>query len=148
MLCNLAYLILERPDTIVNVVANRLRTSSRASSRRVSDSASGSRIPSTRSATPKCAWPLCVSRRCKLDETSESLSCAPRHPAVHMAPCVSQLLLSARAYHRILKPARTMAVLAGNNAIQFVHLAEALHPRGSFYGGRENQVELSETNVI
>ncbi|MBT7191782.1 MAG: hypothetical protein HN916_16525 [Anaerolineae bacterium] len=40
---------------------------------------------------------------------------------------ISQLQLSARAYHRILKLARTIADLAGGEMIQSAHLAEALH---------------------
>ena len=38
---------------------------------------------------------------------------------------MSQLNLSARAYHRLLKLARTIADLAGCEEIQCVHLAEA-----------------------
>ncbi|HEX9387529.1 MAG TPA: hypothetical protein VF918_14500 [Anaerolineales bacterium] len=43
--------------------------------------------------------------------------------------CMSQLNLSARARHRTqsVKLARTIADLAGCEAIQAVHLAEALH---------------------
>ena len=40
---------------------------------------------------------------------------------------MTQLNLSARAYHRILKLARTIAALAGSEESQSVHLAEALH---------------------
>jgi predicted ATPase with chaperone activity len=41
--------------------------------------------------------------------------------------CMSQLNLSAQAYHRILKLARTIADFAESEEIQSVHLAEALH---------------------
>ena len=44
-----------------------------------------------------------------------------------MRSAMSQLNLSARAYHRILKLARTIADLAGCEEIQSAHLAEALH---------------------
>ena len=40
---------------------------------------------------------------------------------------MSQLQLSARAYHRILKLARTIADLAGSENIQSTRLAEVLH---------------------
>jgi len=46
-----------------------------------------------------------------------------------MRSAMAQLNLSARAYHRILKLARTIADLAGCEEIQCVHLAEALHLR-------------------
>ena len=44
-----------------------------------------------------------------------------------MRAAMTQLNLSARAYHRILKLARTIADLAGSEGIQSTHLAEALH---------------------
>jgi magnesium chelatase family protein len=56
---------------------------------------------------------------CKLPEDGQSL----------MRAAMSQLNLSARAYHRILKLARTIADLAGCEEIGSVHLAEALQYR-------------------
>lgn len=46
-----------------------------------------------------------------------------------MRAAMTQLNLSARAYHRILKLARTIADLAGSEEIGSVHLAEALQYR-------------------
>jgi magnesium chelatase family protein len=56
---------------------------------------------------------------CQLDETSRTL----------MRSAMNQLQLSARAYHRILKLALTIADLAGSEHIQPSHLAEALQYR-------------------
>ena len=56
---------------------------------------------------------------CKLQDEGQSL----------MRAAMSQMNLSARAYHRILKLARTIADLAGSEEIQSVHLAEALQYR-------------------
>jgi magnesium chelatase family protein len=63
--------------------------------------------------------PAEVRKFCKLDETGSSL----------MKSAMSQLQLSARAYHRVLKLARTIADLAGSEAIAPTHLAEALQYR-------------------
>jgi magnesium chelatase family protein len=60
--------------------------------------------------------PAEVRQFCDLDDTCRSLMKSAR----------SQLQLSARAYHRILKLARTIADLAGSQEIQPAHLAEAL----------------------
>ena len=58
-----------------------------------------------------------VRRFCQLQAEGQSL----------MRSAMSQLNLSARAYHRILKLSRTIADLAGSEEIQSAHLAEALH---------------------
>ena len=63
--------------------------------------------------------PAEVRQYCVLDDTCRSL----------MRTAMSQLQLSARAYHRILKLARTIADLAGSEAIGPSHLAEALQYR-------------------
>ncbi|MBE7433069.1 MAG: YifB family Mg chelatase-like AAA ATPase [Anaerolineales bacterium] len=60
-----------------------------------------------------------VRQFCKLQPEGQSL----------MRAAMSQLNLSARAYHRILKLSRTIADLAGSEAIQSPHLAEALQYR-------------------
>jgi magnesium chelatase family protein len=56
---------------------------------------------------------------CRLQDEGQSL----------MQAAMTQLNLSARAYHRILKLARTIADLAGCEEIQSAHLAEALQYR-------------------
>ena len=63
--------------------------------------------------------PAEVRRYCQLDTTSQSL----------MRSAMSQMQLSARAYHRVLKLARTIADLAGEMDITSQHLAEALQYR-------------------
>jgi len=49
-----------------------------------------------------------------------------------MRAAMRQLNLSARAYHRILKLAHTIADLAGSGEIQSAHLAQALHLRSGY----------------
>jgi len=56
---------------------------------------------------------------CTVDESGRSL----------LRAAMQQLQMSARAYHRILKLARTIADLAGCERIETVHLAEAIQYR-------------------
>ncbi len=63
--------------------------------------------------------PAEVREFCPLDPTSKNL----------LKAAVTQLQMSARAYHRILKLARTIADLAGSERIQPAHVAEAIQYR-------------------
>lgn len=56
---------------------------------------------------------------CVLDDAGRSL----------MKAAMAQLQMSARGFHRVLKLARTIADLAGSEAIKVTHLAEALQYR-------------------
>jgi magnesium chelatase family protein len=60
-----------------------------------------------------------VRKICRLDDAGRSLVRAAMH----------QLQMSARAFHRILKLARTIADLAGSQDIETAHLAEAIQYR-------------------
>jgi magnesium chelatase family protein len=57
-----------------------------------------------------------VDRHCRPDQAGETL----------LKQAISRLGLSARAYHRVLKLARTIADLAGAEAIAANHVAEAI----------------------
>jgi magnesium chelatase family protein len=63
--------------------------------------------------------PAEIRQFCLLDETSTNL----------VKAAMTQMHLSARAYHRILKLARTIADLVGSEAIQTPHIAEAIQYR-------------------
>jgi magnesium chelatase family protein len=63
--------------------------------------------------------PAEVQEFCPLDSAGQAL----------VKAAMRQLNLSARAYHRVLKLARTIADLAGNSAIAATHVAEALQYR-------------------
>jgi magnesium chelatase family protein len=63
--------------------------------------------------------PADVRTYCKLDEAGTSL----------LRTAMNQLQLSARAFHRVLKLARTIADLAGSEAIQPTQIAEAIQYR-------------------
>jgi magnesium chelatase family protein len=66
-----------------------------------------------------------IERFCSIDASCRAL----------LEKCVDRLGLSARAYHRILKLARTIADLGGSDAIQTNHVAEAVqYRRGEFQG--------------
>lgn len=77
------------------------------------------RFVSTASVTNAEMGPAQVRAHCALDATGEGL----------MRAAMRQLHLSARAYHRVLKLARTIADLAGEARIGATHLAEALQYR-------------------
>ena len=63
---------------------------------------------------------------CPVDETGRHAEGAGRG---HAATNGRAMNLSARAYHRVLKLARTIADLAGSERIQPAHPAEAIHLR-------------------
>ncbi len=63
--------------------------------------------------------PAEVREHCPLDDAGKSL----------LRAAMQQLHMSARAYHRILKLARTIADLAGSDGIETAHLAEAIQYR-------------------
>jgi magnesium chelatase family protein len=69
--------------------------------------------------------PAEVRQFCALDDTGRAL----------MKTAMQQLNLSARAYHRVLKLARTIADLAGSEQIGPQHLAEALQYRPKLGNG-------------
>jgi len=63
--------------------------------------------------------PAAVREFCRMEESAQSL----------LKAAMKQLYLSARAFHRILKLARTIADLEGADVIKSNHLAEAIQYR-------------------
>jgi magnesium chelatase family protein len=63
--------------------------------------------------------PAEVREYCPVDEAGRSL----------LKAAMRQLAMSARAFHRVLKLARTIADLAGSERIDTPHLAEAIQYR-------------------
>lgn len=68
--------------------------------------------------------PAGVRRYCELDDAGKAL----------IRQAMSQLQLTARAFHRVLKLARTIADLVGEESISTNHLAEALQYRPRRWG--------------
>ncbi len=60
-----------------------------------------------------------IRKYCQIDDKSQSL----------LSMAISRQGLSARAYDRILKVARTIADLADSDNIEMTHIAEAVHYR-------------------
>jgi len=77
------------------------------------------RFEGTRLACNAEMTPVEVRKYCEVDAAAQSL----------LRAAMKQLHLSARAFHRVLKLARTVADLAGAETITATHIAEALQYR-------------------
>ena len=83
------------------------------------------RFGDTKLSTNAEMGPTEVRDYCQVDETSRQL----------LGSAMRQMGLSARAYHRVLKLALTIADLAGEERIATAHIAEALQYRPRRLGG-------------
>lgn len=73
-----------------------------------------------------------------LDQASLERIATPDAPgAALLAKAVESLALSARAYHRTLKVARTIADLDGSEAVRRIHIAEALSLKRQWAGAEQ-----------
>lgn len=81
-----------------------------------------------------------VREYCRIDNAGRSL----------LRAAMTQLSMSARAFHRILKQARTIADLAGSEEIEAPHLAEAIQyrPRRHMYIGTLLTIGLSSLHGL
>ena len=121
--------LLDRIDIFVEVprvdyeklADDRLGESSEAVRQRVEKSRSvqRERLEGTKLVCNADMTPLEVREFCRVDASAQSL----------LQAAMRQLHLSARAFHRVLKLARTIADLAGADTIGASHLAEALQYR-------------------
>jgi magnesium chelatase family protein len=113
------------PSHLIQARVEKARQSQRDRFIRLVEHAQDDQSPTTTSAIASSLTcnadmhPSDVRQHCQLDETCRSL----------MRTAMNQLQLSARAYHRVLKLARTIADLAGSENISPPHLAEALQYR-------------------
>jgi magnesium chelatase family protein len=73
--------------------------------------------------------PAEVREHCPLDDAGKSLPIRSRPLYAGLRAAMTQLGMSARAFHRILKLARTIADLESASEIQTHHLSEAIHYR-------------------
>jgi len=105
----------ERLGEPSNAIQERVETARQVQRERFGDQTDGETLIGSNSDMR----PAEVRQYCQLDDTGSAL----------MRTAMSQLQLSARAYHRVLKLARTIADLAGSAEIATEHLAEALQYR-------------------
>jgi len=122
--------LLDRIDIQVEVPAlpenELLAKTSAEPSAAVRERVAGARARQTaRQGKPNAALaPKEIEQFCQLDQAGEAL----------VRQAITRLNLSARAYHRILKLALTLADLAGCEHIETSHLAEAIQYRRAFGG--------------